>query len=106
MAKLDMQLVRIFASKRDKKNILTALQEMAAFDLSATDPAPREGFYRDNEEYEALNKLSASADSALSVLGKVVPESKSLLSAFSGRRKISSSEYFSAEEKADDIMKA
>ena len=106
MAKLDMQLVRIFASKRDKKNILTALQEMAAFDLSATDPAPREGFYRDNEEYEALNKLSASADSALSVLGKVVPESKSLLSAFSGRRKISSSEFFSAEEKADDIMKA
>ncbi len=104
MAKLNMQKVRIFALKSDKKDILTTLQSLAAFDLSGSESAPKEGFYRDRKEYGNIEKLYETADSALKMLGKISPEKKPLLSAFSGRRKVSSEEFFRVEERSDELM--
>ena len=105
MAKLNMQKVRIFALKSDKKDILTALQSLGAFDLSGSEESAREGFYREKEEYGSILKLSETADGALNVLGRISPEKKSLLSAFSGRRKVSSKEFFEIEKRSDEVMK-
>ena len=104
MAKLDMQKVSIFALKSDKKKILTALQSLAAFDLSGAEATPRDGFYRDSEEYDGILKLSDAADGALKMLNRMAPAKKSLLSAFSGRRKVSSEEFFAIEERSDELM--
>ena len=104
MAKLNMQKVSIFALKSDKKKILTALQSLAAFDLSGAEATPRDGFYRDSEEYDGILKLSDAADGALKMLNRMAPAKKSLLSAFSGRRKVSSEEFFAIEERSDELM--
>ena len=104
MAKLNMQKVSIFALKSDKKKILTALQSLAAFDLSGAEATPRDGFYRDSEEYDGILKLSDAADGALKTLSRIVPAKKPLLSAFSGRRKVSSEEFFAIEERSDELM--
>jgi len=99
-----MQKVSIFALKSDKKKILTAFQNLAGLDLLGAGAAPREGFYRESEEADGILKLSDAADGALKMLNRIAPAKKSLLSAFSGRRKISSEEFFAIEERSDELI--
>ncbi len=104
MAKLDMQRVSIFALRSDKKDILTTLQSLAAFDLSGTEATPKEGFFRDREEYDSIEKLSDTADGALKMLNSISPVKKPLLQSFSGRRKVSPEDFFAIEERSDELM--
>ncbi len=103
MAKLDMQKIRIFALKSQQRPILKFLQSMAVLDISAADEKPPEGFFRESANTEESVKLARQCENALNVINRVVPESKGLLSAFSGRRKVTLEEFMSAAEKTDKV---
>lgn len=103
MAKLDMERVQIFAPSSQKRPILRLLQSMAVLDVSAAEEAPPPGFFREAASSDESRKLAAEAENALKVLARVAPENKGLLASFSGRRKITLNEFFTAPDKAEDI---
>ncbi len=104
MAKLDMERVHIYASKADRRGIVRMLQGMAVLDISATNETPPEGFARQELDTDESKRFAFRAEEALNVLEKIVPDKKSLLASFSGRRKITLDEFYSAEQKADAVM--
>lgn len=98
-----MEKVRIFAPTSEAKGILRVLQGLSIMEITSTE-APEEGFTREYTDPEEDRKKSLLADAALKIIDRVSPEKKSLLSSFSGRRKVTADEFFAAADKSDKIL--
>ena len=101
-----MELVRIFALKSEKEEILKTLQGMAAFDVSAAENSNYKGFWREKcaAAVEENRKNSLLATNALEIINRVCPEKKGLLASFSGRRQVSADEFFATSKKAEQNL--
>jgi len=109
MAVLPMKRVFICALKKDRKPVLELLQRMQAVQIESRDVEKEDELFSKQDKSEAralFERNSQTAQTALAILDKRVPENKSLLSSLEGRKAISVTEYEAMVNKRDQTMDA
>ncbi len=107
MAMLQMQRVIIYALKKDRKQLLEALQRRGVIEVS--DLLPEDNVFHKTDVSVAksgFDKSIASAKDAVEILNHYIPSSKSLLSALNGRSEVPLQVYEAFREKYDSVVKA
>ncbi len=105
MAVLQMQRISICALKKDRKAILEKVQHMGVMEINHV-LEEDEDFRRMDTAGDRLDfeKAASSADQALDVLEKYVPEKQSLLSALEGKKLIAGREYQDVSERKAALL--
>ena len=109
MAVLPMKRVFICALKKDRKPVLELLQRMQVVQIESRDVEKEDELFSKQDKSEAralFERNSQTAQTALAILDKRVPENKSLLSSLEGRKAISVTEYEAMVNKRDQTMDA
>lgn len=105
MAVLPMQKVNIYSMKKNRKAILETVQRMSVVEVV---DIPLGG-----EPLQKVNTINSQgvfvknvdvAIKALSVIGQYNPESKDKVSSIKGRRSITSDDYYTFSDEAEEIM--
>jgi len=105
MAVLPMQRISLCALKKDRKEILEALQRRGVVEIS--DTLVEEGVFQKTDTASArtvLEKGIAASRQALAVLNKYAPESKSIFSSLEGKKEISVEYYNQFGDKRDETL--
>ena len=106
MAMLKMQRVTVYSLMKYCNDILEALQRRGVVQIENVDIQDEVFFKEDTTAIRAQYSGSAKiARDAAQILAGFVPQKKSLLSAFEGRRQISPSEYDALADETQDILK-
>ena len=105
MAVLQMQRISICALKKDRKAILEKVQHMGVMEINHV-LEEDEDFRRMDTAGDRLDfeKAASSADQALDVLEKYVPEKQSLLLALEGKKLIAGREYQDVSERKAALL--
>ncbi len=106
MAMLQMQRITIYALKKDRKQLLEALQRRGVIEVS--DLLPEDNVFHKSDVSVAksgFDKSIASAKDAVAILNHYIPSSKSLLSALNGRSEVPLQVYEAFSEKYDSVIK-
>ncbi len=106
MAVLKMQRISICALKKDRKAILEKLQSLGVLEVSH--------IIDEDEDFKRMDtagarmgfeKAAASADQALDILEKYVPEDKSMFASLEGKRLIGPEEERGVQEERRELLK-
>lgn len=105
MALLQMQRIFIYALKKDRKRILELLQRRGVVEIGNL--LKEDNVFHKNDVSNArtgFERNIASAREALDILHTYVPYKKSMLSALSGRKEVSSDVYDTFKEKYEAVV--
>ena len=106
MAVLKMQRISICALKKDRKAILEKLQSLGVLEVSHVIEEDENFRKMDTAGQRAgFEKAAASADQALDILEKYVPEKKSMFASLEGKKLIGQAEEHQVREERRDLLK-
>lgn len=106
MAVLQMQRISVCALKNDRKEILDFLQRQGIIEIQDRILEDSVFTKTDASSSEMLLEKSANeAKSALDIIETYLPEKKSMLSMFEGRKVVSVQEYNTFSKKVDDVAR-
>ncbi|MCD7922358.1 MAG: V-type ATP synthase subunit I [Clostridiales bacterium] len=106
MAVLQMQRMNLVAMKQNRKSILERLQEIGGIEIDVKAEEFEGTVCQDTSTPHAtFEKRSATADQALEILDKFVPEKSSLLSSLAGKPLIERSELKKTVENQSEYMR-
>lgn len=107
MAVLKMQRISICALKKDRKAILEKLQSLGVLQVDHILDEDKDFKKMDTAGQKAgFEKAASSADQALEILGKYIPESKSMFAALEGKKLIEPEREQQIQEKRQELLKA
>ena len=106
MAKVKMQKINLYALRKNRKAIMEELQRLGVVqieDMKLADSI----FTKQNtaQSRRVFEKSSDTATQAADILNSYIPEKKSLLSTFEGRKTISVEDYYTFVDNNDEIMR-
>lgn len=104
-----MDLIRIYAHRRDRKAVLERLQRLGVMEIADSRELPGgtdDGFDRPDmeEQAAAFDRLANTAQQALDILGEAVPESKGMLASLSGRREVTEEAFAASAARSKAIL--
>ena len=106
MAVLKMQRLTVCALKKDRKAILEKLQSMGVLQVDPVSGDDRDFRKMDTAgQRMGFEKAAASADQALDILDKYVPEKKSVFSALEGRKVITTEMEAAVRKKRKELLR-
>ena len=106
MAVLQMQRMNLVAMKQNRKAILERLQELGALEVDVKLDEEIPVVHQDTAATRSIfEKRAATADQAIEILNKYVPEKTSLLSSLAGKPLVERSEYDRTVEQQQEYMK-
>ncbi len=106
MAMLQMQRIIIYALKKDRKQLLEALQRRGVIEVS--DILPEDNIFYKTDVTVAksgFDRSIASAKDAVDILEHYIPTKKSMLSALNGRSEVAAEVYDAFHEKYETVVK-
>ncbi len=106
MAMLQMQRINIYALKKDRKQLLEALQRKGVIEIG--DLIPQDSvFYKTDVSAakSAFEKNITAAREAVAILNQYIPSSKSMLDALKGRKEVPLEIYEAFRGKYDTVVK-
>ena len=107
MAVLKMQRISICALKKDPKAILEKLQSLGVLEVDHILDEDEDFKKMDTAGQKAgFEKAASSADQALEILEKYVPESKSMFAALEGKKLIEPDKEQQIQENRQELLKA
>lgn len=107
MAVLEMQRITICALKKDRKFILEKLQNLGVLEVNHVIGEDEDFKKMDTAgRRQGFEKAAASADQALEVLEKYVPEKKSMFAALEGKKLIRPEQEQRVREERRELLKA
>ena len=107
MAVLKMQRISICALKKDRKAILEKLQSLGVLEVDHILDEDEDFKKMDTAGQKAgFEKAASSADQALEILEKYVPESKSMFAALEGKKLIEPDKEQQIQENRQELLKA
>ncbi|MGN1457497.1 MAG: V-type ATP synthase subunit I [Acutalibacteraceae bacterium] len=106
MAKVKMQKINLYALRKNRKAIMEELQRLGVVqieDMKLADSI----FTKQNtaQSRRVFEKSSDTATQAADILNEYIPEKKSPLSTFEGRKTISVEDYYTFVDNNDEIMR-
>ena len=106
MAVLKMQRISICALKKDRKAILEKLQSLGVLEVDNI-LEEDDDFHRMDTagKKQGFEKAAASADQALAILDKYVPEDKSMFASLEGKKLILPEDGMKVQEKRRELLK-
>jgi V/A-type H+-transporting ATPase subunit I len=106
MAVLQMQRISVCGLKKERKKILETLQRIGAVEVDEVLSEDNIFTRTDMSSSQTIfEKSAATAQQALDLLDKNVPEKKSKFSALEGKKEIAASRYYVLCDGCDDVMK-
>ena len=105
MAKLEMQRFQLVALHKDRKAILEFLQRKGAVEIKNIEPVGEMYKLDTSKSIAQFEKNGIVAKQALAILNEIVPEKKSLLDSFNGRKVITEAQYKSMASDSELTMK-
>ena len=107
MAMLQMQRITIYALKKDRKQLLEALQRRGVIEVS--DILPEDNVFYKSDVTNAksgFDRNIASAKDAVNILEQYIPTKKSMLSVLNGRSEVTAEVYDAFHKKYEAVVRA
>lgn len=107
MAVLQMQRISICALKKDRKEILETLQRMAVMEINDILDEDDVDFCRTDTAGERMKfeKAASSADQALEILDRKVPQKQSVFAALEGKAFVSRKQYEATAKRREELLR-
>ncbi len=105
MAKLTMKKIRLFALRKDRKQLMERLQRLGVLQIETVDRA-EQGFAHEDMEAQAqgFERSAAVAGQALEVLQEELPEKKGLFASLSGRREVEMEAFAQVSVRSTEVL--
>ncbi len=106
MAKVEIKKINIYGLKKDRKAVMEELQRLGAVQIENSELSDNVFTKQDTAGSRHIFEKNINiANQASAILDKYVPQKKSMLSSFEGRKEISVEDYYSFAENDTEIMR-